>query len=260
MQVSVERKLSGKRSLEQTINRAYEFADLSGYSLKDRLLIRAADLAFYFLIKLIGLTTRFEVAGWENHEEAELNGSLPIYTFWHDRIFLMTYFWRRRRIVVMTSRSFDGEYIARFIQRFGYGAVRGSSTRGGVGAIIEMARLMRAGCPTAFTIDGPKGPPYVAKLGAVMLAKKSGHPVLPMTIAAAHWKVRSWDSFQIPKPFARARLFLAPPIYVPPDADEQMLAAKRDELQQALDELNRLGSLWRGETKVTNIVETRPDR
>ena len=72
--------------------------------------------------------------------------------------FLTTYWWRKRRIVVMTSRSFDGEYIARFIQRFGYGAVRGSSTRGGVGAIVEMVRLMRAGCTTAFTIDGPKGP------------------------------------------------------------------------------------------------------
>ena len=103
------------------------------------------------------MTARFEVIGWENHEKAEENGGLPIYVFWHDRIFLTTYWWRKRRIVVMTSRSFDGEYIARFIQRFGYGAVRGSSTRGGVGAIIEMARLMRDGCTTAFTIDGPKG-------------------------------------------------------------------------------------------------------
>jgi hypothetical protein len=120
--------------------------------------IRAADAVFYLLINLIGLTARFEVVGWENHEKAQENGGLPIYVFWHDRIFLTTYWWRKRRIVVMTSRSFDGEYIARFIQRFGYGAVRGSSTRGGVGAIVEMARLMRAGCTTAFTIDGPKGP------------------------------------------------------------------------------------------------------
>ena len=157
--------------LVMRVNLAYEFADLSDYSFKDRFLIRAADLVFYSLITLIGKTARFEVVGWENHEKAETNGGLPIYVFWHDRIFLTTYWWRKRRIVVMTSRSFDGEYIARFIQRFGYGAVRGSSTRGGVGAIVEMARLMRAGCTTAFTIDGPKGPRYVAKMGAVMLAK-----------------------------------------------------------------------------------------
>lgn len=244
MQASVEQPFS-----QQRVNRAYEFADLSDYSFTDRLKIRAADLVFYFLIKLIGLTARFEVVGWENHETAEKNGGLPIYVFWHDRIFLTTYWWRNRRIVVMTSRSFDGEYIARFIQRFGYGAVRGSSTRGGVGAIVEMARLMRAGCTTAFTIDGPKGPPYVAKMGAVMLAKKSGHPIVPVTMALArYWTTPSWDSFQIPKPFTRARVYVARPIYVPADADENVLAAKRDELQQTLDHLNRQSDEWRAKS------------
>ena len=117
----------------------------------------------------------------------------------------------------MTSQSFDGEYIARFIQRFGYGAARGSSTRGAVGAIIEMTRLMRAGSPTAFTIDGPKGPRYVAKMGAVLLAKKTGQPILPFTISARHWEAkRSWDGFQIPLPFSRARLDIAQPIYGQP--------------------------------------------
>jgi len=245
VQASVQQDFRGARSAEETIKRAFEFADLSEYSLKQRLLIRAADLSFYCLINLIGLTTRFEVIGRDNLEKAEANGGLPIYTFWHDRIFHMTYFWRRRGIVVMTSRSFDGEYIARFIQRFGYGAVRGSSTRGGVGAIIEMARLMRAGCPTAFTIDGPKGPPYVAKMGAVLLAKKSGHPILPIVLTLkSYWKAPSWDSFQVPKPFTKARVYLAPPIHVPHEADENLLNLKRDELQQALDDLNRQGQEW----------------
>ena len=227
-------------SIEKRVNRAYEFADLSEYSFKDRLLIRAADLAFYLCINLIGLTAHFEVIGWENHDKAEEDGGLPIYVFWHDRIFLTTYWWRKRRIVVMTSRSFDGEYIARFIQRFAYGAVRGSSTRGGVGAVVEMARLMRAGCTTAFTIDGPKGPRYVAKMGAVLLAKKTGHPIMPVTMALdRYWMLPSWDLFQIPKPFTRARVYVAPPIYVPADADEEMLNAKRDELQRVLEDLNR---------------------
>jgi lysophospholipid acyltransferase (LPLAT)-like uncharacterized protein len=246
MQISVEQEFSGARSIEQRINRAYKRADLSEYSFRDRLFIRAADLAFYFLIKLIGLTARFEVIGWENHEKVEQNGGLPIYVFWHESIFLTTYWWRNRRIVVMTSRSLDGEYIARFIRRFGYGAVRGSSTRGGVGAIIEMARLMRAGCTTGFAIDGPKGPPYVAKMGAVLLAKKTGNPIVPLATALAHyWKAPSWDSLQIPKPFTRAQVYVAKPIYVPADAGESVLAAKRDELQQELDELNNLGDQWR---------------
>lgn len=245
MQASAE-QLNRAQRVEQTVDRAYQFADLSDYSFKQRWMIRAADMAFYLVINLIGMTARFEVIDWENHEAATRNGGLPIYNFWHDRIFLTTYWWRHRRIVVLTSKSFDGEYIARFIQRFGYGAVRGSSTRGAVGAIVEMARLMRAGCTTAFTIDGPKGPAGVAKMGSVLLAKKSGHPLMPVTMTLkSFWKVPSWDSFQIPKPFTRARVYVAPPIYVPADADEAMLEAKRDELQQALDDLNRRGDAWR---------------
>ncbi len=241
MQASAE-QFKGARPAEQTVARAYEFADLSSYPARKRFLIRAADLAFFFLIKLIGSTIRWQVDGWENWEAATSDGRIPIYTFWHNRVFLSTYFWRQRRIVVMTSQSFDGEYIARFIQRFGYGAARGSSTRGAVGAVIEMTRLMRAGCPTAFTIDGPKGPRYVAKMGAGLLAKKTGQPILPFTITAEHfWEAKkSWDGFQVPKPFSRARVTIAPPIFVPADADETMLNAKRDELQQAMDKINRV--------------------
>src|SRR2546423_3254597 len=229
-----------------SIARAYSFARLSSYSFKDRFLIRAADLAFFLLIKLIGKTVKFEIDGWENWEAAAGDNHIPIYTFWHNRVFLATYFWQRRAIVVVTSQSFDGEYIARFIKRFGYGAARGSSTRGATGAVVEMVRLMRAGCPTAFTIDGPKGPRYVAKMGAVLLAKKTGNPILPFTITAEKfWEAKkSWDGFQVPKPFTRARVAIASPIFVRPDADETDLNAKRDELQSALDEINHREEEW----------------
>jgi lysophospholipid acyltransferase (LPLAT)-like uncharacterized protein len=243
-----ERQGAGRTNdrVGQSVERAYKFADLSSYPFKKRLLISLADVAFYSLISILGRIARFEVEGWENHESVTNKGGLPIYVFWHDRIFMTTYWWRRRRIVVMTSQSFDGEYIARFIQRFGYGAARGSSTRGGVGAVVEMARLMRAGCTTAFTIDGPKGPRYVAKMGAVLLAKKSGHPIMPVTMALErYWTLPSWDKFQIPKPFTRAKVFVAEPIYVPSDADEAMLEAKRDELQRTLDDLRQRGDEWR---------------
>lgn len=236
-----------RRDASANLERAYSFADLSGYSFKERWLIRGADLVFFLLIKMLGRTVRFHVKGEENWEAASRDGKIPIYTFWHNRVFLGTYFFRERGIVVMTSRSFDGEYIARFIQRFGYGAARGSSTRGATGALIEMVRLMRAGSPAGFTIDGPKGPRYVAKMGAVMLAKKTGQPVLPFSIAAANfWEAsKSWDRFQVPRPFTRAQLIIAPPIYVPEDADERLLELKRDELQRALDEVTAQGEIWR---------------
>ena len=224
---------------EKTPARADRFAPLDAYSFKQRLVIRAADLAFYVLINLIGRTTRFEVEGWEHWEAATAQGRQPIYTFWHNRVFLATYFWRRRGIVVMTSQSFDGEYIARFIQRFGYGASRGSSSRGAVGALVEMVKLSRQGRPTAFTIDGPRGPRHVAKMGAVLLAKKTGAPILPFTVNAARfYAAPSWDAFQVPYPFTRARVRIATPIHVPADASEAALEAKRDELQRALDALN----------------------
>jgi lysophospholipid acyltransferase (LPLAT)-like uncharacterized protein len=238
--------ISGAREKAGSVERAYRFAPLTDYSLKQRVLIRLADLAFYFLVGLIGATTRFEVEGWEHWEAASANGRLPIYTFWHDRIFLATYFWRNRRIVVMTSQSFDGEYIARFIQRFGYGAARGSSTRGGIGAVVEMVRLMRAGCPTAFTIDGPKGPRYEAKPGATLLAKKTGQAMLPFAIMPLkYWQAKSWDRMQVPRPFTRARVFIGKPIDVPPDADETVLETKRVELQNSLDALVARGESWR---------------
>jgi hypothetical protein len=237
---------TGQPKTTGSLQRAFSFADLSTYPLRQRLLIRAADLAFFSLIKLMGNSIRWQVEGREHWDAASGNGQLPIYTFWHNRVFLATRFFQHRRIIVMTSQSFDGEYIARFIQRFGYGAARGSSTRGSTGALVQMVRLMREGCPAAFTIDGPKGPRYVAKMGAVLLAKKTGQPILPFTITSRRfWQASSWDGFQVPFPFTTARVDIAAPIYVPADADDDALALKRLELQEVLDDLTRRGEVWR---------------
>ncbi|HUS09860.1 MAG TPA: lysophospholipid acyltransferase family protein [Pyrinomonadaceae bacterium] len=262
MQASAQQQFKPARASDKTITRAYEFADLSSFPMKKRFLIRAADLTFFVLIKVIGRTIRWQVEGWENWEAATRDDHLPIYTCWHNRIFLSTYFWRNRRIVVMTSQSFDGEYIARFIQRFGYGAARGSSTRGAVGAIVEMARLIRIGSPAGFTIDGPKGPRYVAKVGAVLLAKKTGQPILPFTITMQRfWQAkRSWDGFQVPFPFSHARVDIAPPIYVPADAGDDALEAKRDELQASLDRVNRVGKEWARQRRYQTPAAVGEDR
>ena len=224
----------------------YQPSDLSAYPFKKRIIIKLAAWAFYLLINVIGRTIRFETQGWENWEKIASDGKTPIMTFWHDRIFLATYFFRNRRIVVITSQSFDGEYIARFIQKFGYGAVRGSSTRGGVGALVEMIRLMRENLPMGFTIDGPKGPRYVAKKGACLLAKKTGNPMMPFSVEAEkYWTVKSWDRMQIPKPFSRAKILIAEPIYVARDANEEEIEDKREELQKELDRLVEIGEQWR---------------
>lgn len=216
-------------------------APLTDYSLKQRLTIRLASFAFRALIAVIGPTLHWEFRGQENLDEVYRSGRLPIYCFFHNRILGTTWFWRRRDIVVMTSQSFDGEWIARIIQRFGYGAARGSSTRGAVGALVGLNRAMKAGFETSFTVDGPKGPIYVVKPGPASLARKTGNPIVPVTtVLARYWQVGSWDRFQIPKPFSPALIVVAPPISVSRDADDAGLEEARASLQRALDDLRRM--------------------
>jgi len=228
------------------LKKARRPASLAKYAFKERLMIRIGDWAFYLIILLIGRTIRFEVKGWENFEAIENAGKLPIYAFWHDRIFASTYFFRNRGIAVLTSQSKDGEYIARFIQRLGYGAIRGSSTRGGVGALVEMIRTMRNGVAMAFTVDGPKGPRYEAKSGAVLLAKKTGNPIMPFVVEPQKfWTIRSWDKLQIPVPFTRARLTIAKPIFVRADSNDDDTRKSLAELQDSLDAMVDEGAVWR---------------
>jgi lysophospholipid acyltransferase (LPLAT)-like uncharacterized protein len=217
--------------------------DLSHYSLRQRVTIRLASFLFYWGISLIGRTIRFEADGLAVFDQLRNEGRTPILAFWHDRIFLATYYFRNRAIVVISSQSFDGECMARLIQRLGYGAIRGSSSRGGGRALVEMIRAMRGGLTTGFTVDGPRGPRHVAKPGAVMLAKKTGNPVVPFTVEPAQcWTLGSWDKMQIPRPFTRARVIVADPIYVPSDASDDLMAAKLAEVQAALDRLSSTGS------------------
>jgi lysophospholipid acyltransferase (LPLAT)-like uncharacterized protein len=224
----------------------FKFAPLTRYSLKQRLSIRLADIAFSFSIKILGVLTRFEVQGSEYLDEIIAADKLPIYTLWHNRVILSTYFFRDRGIVVLTSQSFDGEYIARTLQRFGCGAIRGSSSRGGARALVEMIKSMRNRHPMAFTVDGPRGPQYQAKPGPVILAKKTGNPILPFLIEPKkYWSVNSWDKMQIPRPFAPALTIIGKPIYVNPTADAAEIEAKLAELQSSLDDLVDRGRRWR---------------
>jgi lysophospholipid acyltransferase (LPLAT)-like uncharacterized protein len=233
-------------NLPDISDKVYRNADLSAYPWKKRVMIRAAAWVFYWLIRSIGKTIRFEAHGWDNSEKFNTCGKAPICVAWHDRIFLSTYVLRDRGVVALASPSFDGEYIARFMQHLGFGIARGSSTRGGVKGLVEMIRAAERGLPTAITIDGPKGPRYVAKNGVTLLAKKTGSPMLIFSVEAkSYWTVNSWDKMQIPKPFAKAAVLIADPIYVPANANADVMQEKLAEVQAALDKLVEDGKKWR---------------
>jgi lysophospholipid acyltransferase (LPLAT)-like uncharacterized protein len=200
----------------------------------------------YFAVLLVGRSLRWEIFGWGSWEAARQMGKGLIYTFWHREIFAATWFWRKRGIVVMTSQNFDGEIIARIILKQGYGAARGSSSRGATRALVEMIRCVRGGSDAAFTIDGPRGPRFVAKPGVVQLAKATGAAILCFHAAVRRAFVfrKSWDLTEFPFPFTRAAMFIAPPIVVPHDADRAEQARKLQQVQTALDELRSRAERW----------------
>ena len=192
----------------------------------------------YPLIALLGRTLRWRVEGAEHLDAIAASSRPPVMGFWHGRILPATYYFRRRGIVVITSENFDGEWIARIIERFGYGAARGSTSRGARRALLQLKRDIEAGRPAGFTLDGPRGPAKQAQSGAIWLAGATGSPLLPFHIEAAHhWTLPSWDRTQIPKPFSRMALAIGAPIAVPEGADEVAIEQKRQELERALASL-----------------------
>ncbi len=200
-----------------------------------RLEAAAYSMVGYRLISALGATLRWQVEGLEHLAAVKAAGQQPIMSFWHGRILPSTYYFRGRGIVVITSRNFDGEWIAGIIERFGYGTSRGSSSRGGARALLQLTRDLSAGRPAAFTVDGPRGPARVSQPGAVWLAKASGHPVVPFHCeAGAYWTLRSWDRTQIPKPFTTIALSVGEPIYVARDANEAAVEEARRRLDQSL--------------------------
>ena len=194
----------------------------------------------YPLINLLGHTLRFRVEGLHHYDAIVAAGRQPVMAFWHGRILPATYYFRRRGIVVITSENFDGEWIARIIERFGYGTARGSTSHGARRAARQLVREMRAGRPAGFTVDGPRGPARVMQPGAVWLARATGNPVLPFHLeASSYWSVRSWDRTQIPKPFSTVALVVGEPVYVPADAAGEQLEAVRHDLERRLQDLEQ---------------------
>lgn len=191
------------------------------------------------LIRALGTTYRWHVDGFHRYESIVASGRQPIFAFWHGRILPATLFWRNRGIVVITSQNFDGEWIAGIIRRFGYGTARGSTSRGGVRALVQLRRELGAGKPVAFTVDGPRGPARVAQPGAVFLAGATGQPILPFHIEASRsWTAGRWDQTQVPKPFSRVSVAIGEPVEVN-GTDADLVERTRVELEQILGRLEQ---------------------
>ncbi|HEX5434028.1 MAG TPA: lysophospholipid acyltransferase family protein [Candidatus Angelobacter sp.] len=207
------------------------------FSRRERLQLALITWAATLLTRLIGSTLRYTFVpepGCRCNDHG--NGPICIWTLWHRCVIAATHRCRNNQIAVMTSRSFDGEYIARVIAKFGFIPVRGSSSRGAVGALIGMRRELERGHSVAFTIDGPRGPRYVAKPGPVLLAKKTGVPIGCFYIHVERaWVLNSWDRMMIPKPFSRAVFYASSPIAVPPNADDEQMESFHMVMQQTLE-------------------------
>jgi len=194
----------------------------------------------YRLVASLGVTLRWRTEGLQHLDEIVATGRQPIMTFWHGRILPAAYFFRRRGIVGITSENFDGEWIAGIIERFGYGTARGSTSRGGGKALMQLVRDMAAGKPAGFTVDGPRGPARVAQPGAMWLAKATGNPVLPFHVEAdRHWTLNSWDRTQVPKPYATVALAMGEPLEVAADADDSRVETARRMLEERLHALEQ---------------------
>ena len=186
------------------------------------------------VIRALAATWRWHVEGYAHYESIVASGRQPIMAFWHGRILPATVFFKNRGIVVITSQNFDGEWIAGIIRRFGYGTARGSSSRGGARALVQLRRDLAAGHPAGFTLDGPRGPARVAQPGAVFLAGATGYPILPFHFEASRfWEMNSWDRTQVPKPFSRVALAIGAPLHVTGTAKDTIDAARID-LERAL--------------------------
>lgn len=186
------------------------------------------------LLAALGRTVSLDAVGREHLDALDRAGQRYIVALWHGHILPGMWYFRDRGIVVITSENFDGEWIARIIRRFGYGAARGSTSRGGAKALRSLLKSL-AQAPAAFTVDGPRGPRGVAQPGVVWLAAATGHPILPIHAQADRaWTMSSWDRTHIPKPWSRVVTAIGAPIVVPRDTDAEGLERARVQVEAAL--------------------------
>lgn len=191
-------------------------------------------------------TTSVRTEGEENFRQFWREKRPVVFTLWHGRLLPCTYHHRHQDVVTLVSHHRDGEYITRLVQKWGYTAVRGSSSRGGLDALRELVRHLRNGRSLAITPDGPRVPLENLKPGPLLAAQLTGAPIIPVASGASRASYfGGWDRFLIPHPFARLRIAYGEPVYVPRRADEAELQAVADEVEGRLGVLmRRVDQAW----------------
>jgi len=201
---------------------------------------RAAVMVAGPLVSLLARSWRVETLGEERWRALADAGRPHVFLLWHDALLPLLWKHRSRQVTIVVSEARDGQYLAEFARRIGYRESRGSSTRGGVRALVGAVRALKDGSPVAFTPDGPRGPRRELKGGVLLAAQRGKAPILPLHASADRaWRLKSWDRFLIPKPGARVRIAYGEPFMVgpgEPGIEEARLRAER-ELAHLVDEV-----------------------
>lgn len=205
------------------------------WTLRQRIVLSVIVWAGYWFIRLLGPTLRVGVS-YEEGAQKTLDERPLVASFWHECMIPATYLFRDMGIRVMSSFSYDGEYMGRIIRRFGFVAVKGSSSRNPIRALLGLRRALDDGWTVAFTLDGPRGPRRHVKPGPAGLAGSSGRAMTAFHAAVeSAWVLRSWDRMRIPKPFSRVLVRVGRLIPVPADTSDADLDRYTAELQSTLD-------------------------
>lgn len=180
-----------------------------------RIRVAAITLLGGLLVRLLGLTWRVRREGGEHFDEMLRRKEPFIIIFWHGEILSVAWVHRNRGLAPLISRHADGEVIARIVEGLGYRTIRGSTSRGGVRALLEAAQRVNEGVTIGFTPDGPRGPRHVFAPGALIVAQRTGRPIIALAATASSaWRLRSWDRHLIPKPFATVTVRYSEPQFV----------------------------------------------
>lgn len=214
---------------------------------------RAAGLLGQGLSEALFLTTSLTLENEEHYRRLRDAGEPLIFVCWHDQLLPLVHAHRHEGIVALVSDHADGEYLARLMVRQGFETARGSSTRGGTRGLRQLARAARRGKDLAVTPDGPRGPRHRVKEGALMAARISGLPLVPLAAGASSaWRFPSWDRFMVPRPFARIRICYGAPVRIPRTVPRDELRTRARELEETL---RRLTARAGGEPTASNAED-----
>lgn len=171
------------------------------------------------VLRLLALTWRVRFTNPRTIPDVHSTGARVIYVLWHGTLLPLLWAHRDRGVAIMVSEHSDGEIITRIARSLGFRAIRGSTSRGAARALLGACREIEAGHDIAVTPDGPRGPARSVAPGAIAIARRTGAAMVPVAAHADRaWRLRSWDRFVIPKPFARVTIAYDDPIRVPRDA------------------------------------------